>query len=397
MSIDWGNTLVIKNKKRPEINNKYKLWTELVAPKCSSEIVGNEDAKLKINNWFLERQCDPDKESACLLVHGPSGVGKSTTVDILAKRNGFNVIHTYADIQRTPQRMDALFREVSIIGDSGVLVLDDAESFIKETSVMRPLAKIFRDSKKNIKNKTKTRLNVVLICNEIDASFKVIRDVSETVEFEPLVYNNIYSLFRKISSKVSKFCYLPPMASYVIATQTIGNATQAINQLQLMYQGTPFPAEYRKRRKLSKNKNKALDSSSRKDNALHMWSSTYRQSSIECFVNDENLLESMTNMNMDFLNNLGKNLFTEYILYYHNSTLETMNSIYKCIDCMSSADIKRPENHEDRLYASENSERWAEDDMNYLIGIHNGIHNLMGKKKDKWSTKKTKKMKFEYV
>lgn len=396
MSVDWGNTIVIKHQKPPEVDKKYQLWTEIIAPKSVSEIVGNKNSIFKINNWFLERQCDEEKKSACLLVHGASGVGKSTTIDVLSKMNGFNCIHTYADIQRTPQRMEALFREVSIIGDSGVLVLDDAESFIKETSVMRPLSKIFRDCNKNKSDCKRNRLTVVIICNEIDASFKIIRDVSETVEFEPLSYNNIYSLFRRLAYQVSNFCYLPPMACYIIATQTIGNATQAINQLQMMYQGTPFPKKKRKKLEVSDSniKKHALASSSRKDNALQMWCSTYKQSSIECFLNDKDLLQSMSHMNRDFLNNLGKNFFKEYINYYHNSSPDTMKSISNCIDCMSSSDINRPEQHEDRLYTSENSERWAEDDMGYLIGIHNGIYNLMGKKKDKWSIKKTKKMRF---
>ena len=384
MSVDWGNTLIINHKKQNEIPNKYKLWTEIIAPKSIKDIVGNKDAINKINNWLIERQCDPNKKSACLLIHGPCGVGKSSAIDILSKRNGFNVIHTYADIQRTPQKMEALFREVSILGDSGILVLDDSESFIKETSVIRPLARMFRDN-----NRNKNRLTVVIICNKIDVSFKVIKDVSETVEFEPLLYNNIYNLFRKVSSMVSTFCYIPPMDSYMIATHTTGNATQAINQLHMMYQGTPFP------KKNAKKKRKVKANVFKNDKALHMWCSTYKQSSIECFINDKDVLESISNMNRDFLNNLGNNLFREYIHYHHNSNIETMNSICKCIDNMSYADIKRPENHEDRLYSTENSERWAEDDVVYLIGINNGIHNLMGRKKDKWTIKKTKKMKFE--
>lgn len=385
--MSWGGTVIIKNKSRTLVDPKYQLWTDIIKPVTRKDLVGNSSSISYINDWFIERQCEKRKMNECLFIKGSSGTGKSSTVRVISGINGFTCVYTYADIQRTPQCMESLFREVSIFGDSGVLVLDDAESFLKETSIMRHLVKMFkRDA-----SITGNRVIVVVICNEVDSSFSSLQDVSSVVEFNPLVSQDIYKLFRRVSSKVSGFCYIPPMDAYMIASSCTGNATQAINQLQLLYQGT---IEYKKKNGKRKRKLCRVD---RRDDSLKMWVSTYKNSSVDCFVKDQDLMESMVNMNRYFLDNLGVNLHKEYLKYYHNSSMETMVSISTCIDNMSLADINRPEDHEDRLYNGENAQRWSEDDLGYVIGIHNGLRCLIGKNQGAISNKKQRRrVKFSY-
>ena len=386
--MSWGGTVFVKKKERTIIDPKYQLWTDIIQPRTRKDLVGNSSSISYINDWFIERQCEKQKKNECLFIKGSSGTGKSSTVRVISGITGFVCVHTYADIQRTPQCMESLFREVSIIGDSGVLVLDDAESFLKETSIMRHLVKMFKKDTKISGN----RVLVIVICNEVDSSFSSLQDVSSVVEFKPLVSQDIYRLFRRVSSKISDFCYIPPMDIYIISISCNGNATQAINQLQMLYQGS-----VEDKRKSVKRK-RGLVRVERSDDSLKMWVSTYKNSSVDCFVKDPDLIESMSTMNRYFLDNLGVNLHKEYLKYYHNSSMDTMVSISTCIDNMSLADMNRPENHEDRLYNGENAQRWSEDDLGYLIGIHNGLRCLLDRNQGTilCNKKQRRRVKFSY-
>jgi len=391
MSISWGNSLSVKKKPKEAIPDKLKLWTDLTKPKTTNDLIGNDDARKQMNDWFIKIKNDNSNTNKCLLVIGQSGVGKSISVNLISKANGLTTLETYGNIPRTPQKMESLFRELSIIGTHGVLVLDDAESFLKETTVVKPLTRLF----KNNEMKNGNRVICVIICNTIDKSMNTLRDCCDVIEFKALQNKEIYSIFRNLSKKVLKICYIPPMAAYLVSTHTTGNITQAVNQMQFMYQNTPFPVLKKKK----SNKKMKLDQSSKSDNPFQMWVSTYKQSNIKCFIDnkDINLLEAICNMNKSFLDNIGDNLFKEYIRYFNNDTVNTLESISKCIDSISASDIKRPKFDEDRLYDSENSERWSEDDTNFLICIYSGIQCIRGRDKYEWTLKKRRRKKFKFI
>lgn len=186
------------------------------------------------------------------------------------------------------------------------------------------------------------------------------------------------------------------MASYMVSTHTNGNITQAVNQMQFMYQNTPFPVIVKKKSRPTKRLK--LDQSSKNDNSFQMWVSTYKQTEISSFVEnkEENLLDSIYEMNKGFLNNLGDSLFKQYLNYFHNSTKDTMESISECMGYISCSDLNRPEDEDDSLYESENSSRWSEDDTNFIVGVYSGIKIISGRKKNDWVVKRTKKKRFSY-
>ena len=165
--------------------------------------------------------------------------------------------------------------------------------------------------------------------------------------------------------------------------------------MQFLYQNTPFPVIKRNK---NTNKRLKLDQSSKNDTSFQMWVTTYKQSNIDCFIGEDNLLESISKMNKSFLDNLSNNLFNEYLNYFQNSTVETMNSISKCTEYLSLSDINKVEFHEDRLYESENINRYSEDEIGFVVGIYGGLYNLSGRKKNTWQSKKSRRnrMKFEY-
>ena len=81
------------------------------------------------------------------------------------------------------------------------------------------------------------------------------------------------------------------MASFLVSSKTSGNITQAVTQMQFLYQNTPFPAIKRNK---NRNKRLKLDQSSKNDTSFQMWVTTYKQSNIDCFIGEDNLLESIS-------------------------------------------------------------------------------------------------------
>jgi len=367
MIVDWGRSISIKIKEHRKISPSTHLWTDVMCPKKISSLEGNSQALSSIREWFVNRQCD--NESGFLFINGPSGVGKSSAVRIISEEYGFTLIHTFADIPRTPQKMDGILSEVSMV-EGGILVLDDFEAFLKETSSLKYLSKLFRSHRK--------RLMIIMICNEVDSSFLPMKRVSTCVEFDKLPTDSISSIINRLSVNTRGVCYIPPMDTYFMASNSSGNAYQIINQIQFMYSWTRVPPPLGKRKRVVKTgpKLQKIDSKSKNDSSTRMFFTVYKSSSVDGFLQDDKLLESMDNMNRDFLEMLGDNLHIEYPKYFHNGTLDSMKSISECMDNISLADSNRPDIHQDGMYESENSQKWVEDDMNFVVCIHESLASL---------------------
>lgn len=382
MQVNWNGVLTIKNKERKEIRKNHMLWYEICKPRSSAEIFGNDEAKSIIRHWFASKQLG-DKTSNCLFVYGPSGIGKSSFVELCSREHGFDAVITHADRQRTPQKLEAIFREAEIRG--GMLIMDDFESFIRESSSIKNLVRMSKDCSRN--------LMMVIVCNCLDRSFQILKDCSKYVEFEPLGKDDMYRVLSRLSNRVNDFCYIPPMVCYFIAHGSTGNATQTLSQMQLMYTGTKEP----KKRKRKKTKQlQSIDVVSKRDTHSKMAMTTYRNASIDNFMNDETLLQTLANMNKDFLEDLGNNLHGEYVKYFHNGSADTLLAMSNCIDCMSFSDLMKPESHEDSLYDTENTSLWSEDSKNCVIGLCRGVKILAGRVISNDVRRKRKKMVFEY-
>ena len=368
MRVDWGGSMQVKLKNSSSADPRSQLWTDVVCPSKSHRdlMEGNKDAVQDIRDWFVS------KKTGCLFVHGPSGVGKTISIRILSEECGFKTVHTFADVQRTPQKLDSLLSEVSMV-DKGVLVLDDFEAFLRETSSIKYLSKMIRGSSNS------TRL--IMVCNAVDNTFLSVSRVSTCVEFKPLDTGNISRIISTVSSKTRGVCHIPPMDAYFMASNASGNACQVVNQIQFMYAWTKPPKPVGKRKRPTRapdhqNKLQKIDPKSKKDGSNKMFFTVYRSSSVEGFLKDDRLLESMENMNRDFLEMLGKNLHVEIPKYFHDEKSESLCLISECMENLSLSDSYRPEVYEDGMYDTENSGKWVDDDMNFVVCVHESLCRL---------------------
>ena len=369
--VDWGGALSIQKVSREKPNIRHVPWVDLCKPTASAQIRGNRQCVDTISDWFNRLQCSSSDRNPCLFIHGPSGVWKSTAVVLCASEHGFNVVHTHSDVPRTPQKLDAVLREVGLGGGGrGVLLLDEFESFIKETTSLKWLLRFV---------KSQTRIPVVVVSNAVDKCFHPIRDVSTVVEFQPYSPGEMYATLLRLSSKISGFCHLPTMDCYFISSMSSGNVCQAVNQLHILYYGSKLKTKAKKRPKLAKVQSKCMQ-----DSTIKMWSNTHRATSVDCFVNDSVLLESVTGMNREFMMDLSQNLHREYPLYFHNGSTSTLDVVASCAENISAANcgLASEEQQEDRMYESQNSVLWSEDNINFIACTCTALRFLRDRKKN---------------
>lgn len=380
MQVNWAGALTITRKDRTLPHERHLSWVEFCKPSSSALIRGNRKAVEAVGDWFRNLQCSglsntKSISDCCLLVHGPSGVWKSSAVSLCASEHGFSVVHTQSDVQRTPQKLDAMLREVSMRDGQGVLFLDEFESFIKETTSLKWLSKVIRSPE---------RTPVVIVCNALDKSFYHIRDVSTVVEFHPYSTSDMYAVLLRLSQRVSGFCHLPPMDCYFIADMCSGNVCQTVNQVQLLYSGSkPISGFKRAKKRKVVNKLGKVQPKCMQDSTIKMWSNSHRATSVDCFVNDSGFLEAVSGMNRDFMIGLGENLSREYLQYFHNGSSSTLSVLASCAQNLSAADcgLVSQDQNEDRLYESENSDLWSSDNINFIGCTCTSLSLLRGKHK----------------
>ena len=103
------------------------MWSEKYRPADLEEMVGNEEARAKLLLWL--KKWKPGTKA--LLLVGPPGTGKTTTVHLSAKRTGLSLVELNASDSRTKERLSKKLGEaiasVSLFGGSTLIFLDEVD------------------------------------------------------------------------------------------------------------------------------------------------------------------------------------------------------------------------------------------------------------------------------
>ena len=382
MHVDWGSSLVLKARQRDEHRAQTQLWSELCRPLNTGQLEGNTAAISEMKAWF-EHRLRVDSGDACLVVKGPSGVGKSTAVALCAEERGFHVEHTYANVSRTPQKMEAILRKLTMHSQRSVLVLDDFESFIAETTSIRDIVKFARAALRGEGVGQAKAQTIVIVCNAMDKTFEPIFGASTVIEFELAEPSHVQRVLQKAARKVSSFCYVPPMDIFFIAHGSTGDIQHTINQMQFSHST----------KAKGKTNGKRLLLKSGIDSAFRNWSTTHRSTSLDCFCKTkDSVIDSIWSMSRGFHMDLRDHLHRDYPLYFHNSTRATLDSMWKVAEEVSACDTSGPE-QEDALYDTENSDLWGRDNTPAVAHISMGIWLTHGRRRADYASKKKKRKK----
>jgi len=98
------------------------MWSEKHRPQIISDMVGNEESRAAIMEWFAKWK----KGTKPLLLVGPPGIGKTTIVYLLAKQFGYDMIGLNASDVRSKSRINEILTpvlgNVSVLGTPMIFV-----------------------------------------------------------------------------------------------------------------------------------------------------------------------------------------------------------------------------------------------------------------------------------
>ena len=84
------------------------MWSEKYRPQIISDMVGNEEARAAITEWFVKWK----KGTKPLLLVGPPGIGKTTIAYLVAKQFGYDMIGLNASDVRSKSRINEILMPV---------------------------------------------------------------------------------------------------------------------------------------------------------------------------------------------------------------------------------------------------------------------------------------------
>lgn len=173
-------------------------WHESIKPNSTSEILGNYEIIDEMKKYIITK-----KTGQVILVQGPSGVGKTTAVNLILKELGYRPISIYLSGEHTTKTVDDLIKKC--VGSPSILdwgkkiklalVIDELEclqihhkQLLLKLLQIHPHEKCLRSKKKNKKLKQNIPRNhdmpVIFICNlEYHRSLEEIEKYAETFKF----------------------------------------------------------------------------------------------------------------------------------------------------------------------------------------------------------------------
>ena len=107
------------------------MWSEKYRPQNISDMVGNEESRSSIVEWFAKWK----KGTKPLLLIGPPGIGKTTIAYLVAKQFGYDLIGLNASDVRSKSRINEILSPV--LGNTTILGTPMIASSFTTTVVVR--------------------------------------------------------------------------------------------------------------------------------------------------------------------------------------------------------------------------------------------------------------------
>lgn len=214
-----------------EIESRNIPWTVKYRPKTLREVIGNKSSIKEIVNWLKSWREGPPKKRA-LLLHGPPGVGKTVSVEAVARDLNLELVESNASDYRRNADIKAFAGLASqystLTGKMRVILLDEIDGISGSTDRggLRAILDVIKDS----------RCPIVLTANNIfDPKFTSLRDRCLLIKFRRPSIREIASYLRRIC--LSEGINAEDDALRFIAEKSNGDVRSAINDLQAVSQG----------------------------------------------------------------------------------------------------------------------------------------------------------------
>ncbi len=203
------------------------MWSEKYRPQIISDMVGNEEARAAITEWFVKWK----KGTKPLLLVGPPGIGKTTIAYLVAKQFGYDMIGLNASDVRSKSRINEIL--VPVLGN--VSVLGTPMIFVDEVDGIHGRGD-YGGASALVDILKEPTVPIVLAANSDDSDkMKSVKKVVKTVQFKKIpprllrVY--LENILKKQSAKLS------PGALIKVIDKSKGDIRSMINLTQSLVTG----------------------------------------------------------------------------------------------------------------------------------------------------------------
>ncbi|WP_292388273.1 replication factor C large subunit [Methanosarcina sp. UBA5] len=200
-------------------------WAEKYRPQTLKDIVGNKKAVQDLRTW-AEKWLSGIPERRAVILHGPAGIGKTSTAHALAFDLGWEVIELNASDQRTAGVIEKVAGSAAsmntLFGEKRLIILDEADNLhgTADRGGMRAIAGIIKS----------TFQPIVLIANDIYGLTPTIRNLCLEIKFGSIQSRSMVPALKKVCESEGVLCSLDAVQQ--IAEGAGGDLRSAINDLQ---------------------------------------------------------------------------------------------------------------------------------------------------------------------
>ena len=204
-------------------------------PKKFSEIKGQDLAVAKVKSYLLAFRTNTLKKKAVLL-HGPTGTGKTTLAMVAALENDSELFELNASDLRNRTKLDEILKpssqQKSLFGKGKIILVDEVDGVT--STDYGGLAEL-------ITLLEKSKFPMIITCNDVwQNKFSLLRTKCEMVPMKEIDYFTIMELLADIIKKENKF--VPDTIIKEIGAKSRGDLRAALNDLQSIIH-TETPAE----------------------------------------------------------------------------------------------------------------------------------------------------------
>jgi replication factor C large subunit len=209
------------------------MWSEKYRPKNILDLVGNEEARKSLVEWFTKWK----KGTKPILLIGPPGIGKTTLANLVAKQFNYDLISLNASDVRNKQNIQEILSPV--LGNQ--TIFGTPMIFIDEVDGVHGRAD-YGGTEAIIKILKEATVPIVLAANsDLSKKMQSIKKSVQTIQFRPLPPRLLLFYLNKIlqleDAKISSDLLMK------LVTESRGDIRSMINFAQALVTGFNPPTE----------------------------------------------------------------------------------------------------------------------------------------------------------